>query len=187
MNATSLLPLCILPCALCTFTPAFAGDKAIGSGDTLVFLGDSITDFGAKRSHGYPNLVVKGLAANGIDVAWHGAGIAGDTSADMLGRFDRDVTARKPDVVTISAGVNDVWFHKATFETFCANERSMVAKAKAAGARVVLLSPTTAAGENDRDDLRRFAAGGIWFVTDHCGMDQLVFVGIKLSAPAALS
>lgn len=159
MNATSLLPLCILPCALCISMPAFAGDKAIGSGDTLVFLGDSITDFGAKRSHGYPNLVVKGLAANGIDVEWHGAGIAGDTSADMLGRFDRDVAARKPDVVTISAGVNGVWFNKATFETFCANERAMVEKAKAAGARVVLLSPTTAAGENDRDDLRRFAAG----------------------------
>ena len=138
---------------------AHGGEKAIQSGQTLVFMGDSITDYGASRSHGYPNLVVKGLAANGIHVTWYGAGIAGDTSADMLGRFDADVIAKNPDVVTISAGVNDCWFNKATYEQFCTNELAMVAKAKAAGAKAVLLSPTTAGGETDRDDIRRFAAG----------------------------
>ena len=137
---------------------AQGGEKLIQSGQTLVFMGDSITDYGASRSHGYPNLVVKGLAANGIDVAWHGVGIAGNTSADMLGRFDADVIAKNPDVVTISAGVNDCWFGKVNYEQFCTNELAMVAKAKAAGAKTVLLSPTTAGGETDRDDIRRFAA-----------------------------
>ena len=136
---------------------ACGGEKLIQSGQTLVFMGDSITDYGATRTHGYPNLVVKGLAANGINVTWHGVGIAGNTSADMLGRFDADVIAKNPDVVTISAGVNDCWFKSVTHEQFCANELSMVAKAKAAGAKAVLLSPTTAGGETDRDDIRRYA------------------------------
>ena len=145
---------------------AHGGEKLIQSGQTLVFMGDSITDYGASRSHGYPNLVVKGLAANGIDVTWHGAGIAGDTSSNMLARFDVDVIAKNPDVVTISAGVNDCWFNKATYEQFCSNELAMVAKVKAAGAKTVLLSPTTAGGETDRDDIRRFAAGVRRIVAD---------------------
>ena len=44
------------------------GEKVVKNGDTLVFMGDSITDYGASRTHGYPNLVVKGLAPNGIAV-----------------------------------------------------------------------------------------------------------------------
>ena len=135
------------------------GEKVVKNGDTLVFMGDSITDYGASRTHGYPNLVVKGLATNGIAVTWHGVGIAGNTSTDMLNRFDTDVIAKHPDVVTISAGVNDCWFNKTTYEQFCANELAMVAKVKAAGAKTVLLSPTTAGGEIDRDDIRHYADG----------------------------
>ena len=145
-----------------TAVAAFAacgGEKVVKSGDTLVFMGDSITDYGATRTHGYPNLVVKGLAANGINVTWHGAGIAGNTSSNMLARFDADVIAKNPSVVTISAGVNDCWFGQVTYEQFCANELAMVAKVKAAGAKAVLLPPTTAGGETDRDDIRRFAGG----------------------------
>ena len=135
------------------------GEKLVKSGDTLVFMGDSITDYGASRTHGYPNLVVKGLATNGIAVTWHGVGIAGNTSTDMLNRFDTDVIAKHPDVVTISAGVNDCWFNKTTYEQFCSNELAMVAKVKAAGAKTVLLSPTTAGSEIDRDDIRHYADG----------------------------
>ena len=138
---------------------AQGGEKVIKTGDKLVFMGDSITEFGKNRTHGYVNLVVKGLAANGINPTWVGVGIQGDTSGDMLARFDRDVVAENPDVVTISAGVNDCWFNKVTYEQFCTNELAMVAKVKAAGAKAVLLSPTTAGGETDRDDIRRFAAG----------------------------
>ena len=100
-------------------------------------------------------------AANGIDVTWYGAGVKGDKSAAMLARFDADVLAHDPDVVTISAGVNDVWYQDAnsTYEKFYANELQMVAKTKAAGAVPVLLSPTTAAGEAENGEIRRYAAG----------------------------
>ena len=158
---------CILAVALAA--AAFAaqgGEKLVKTGDKLVFMGDSITEFGKNRTHGYVNLVVKGLAANGINPTWVGVGIQGDTSGDMLARFDRDVVAENPDVVTISAGVNDI-YKRVAFATYCQNERAMVAKVKAAGAKAVLLSPTTAGyGEPDTDELRKFVGGVKGIVAD---------------------
>ena len=155
--------LAALACAVAFAAPfaAVAGEKIVKNGDTLVFMGDSITWYGVTNRHGYVNLVVRGLAANGIDVTWYGAGVKGDKSAAMLARFDADVIAHDPDVVTISAGVNDVWYQDAnsTYEKFYANELQMVAKTKAAGAVPVLLSPTTAAGEAENGEIRRYAAG----------------------------
>ena len=127
--------------AFCVAGLAFAaqaGEKQISSGQKLVFMGDSITDYGWSRSHGYPNLVLKGLAANGIslekNVTAFGVGVAGEKSDDMLKRFDDDVVAKDPDVVTISAGVNDILFNN-TYDFFCQNMQSMVAKAKAQARR----------------------------------------------------
>ena len=37
------------------------------------------------------------------------SGISGNTSRDLLERFDRDVVARNPDWVSICIGINDVW------------------------------------------------------------------------------
>lgn len=134
-------------------------DKVVKSSDTLVFMGDSITEFGKNRTHGYVNLVVKGLAANGINPTWYGVGVQGDTSINMLDRFDRDVISKNPTVVTISAGVNDI-HQSVAYATYCQKEREMVAKAKNAGAKVVMLSPTTAGyGETDTDELRKFVGG----------------------------
>ena len=86
---------------------ASGGDKVIKDGDTLVFMGDSITQFGKNSVDGYLRLVVKGLAANGIDVKWHGVGISGQTAVQMKNRFKADVIDKHPNVVTIFAGVND--------------------------------------------------------------------------------
>ena len=37
------------------------------------------------------------------------SGIGGNTSRDLLQRFDRDVVSLKPDWVSICIGINDVW------------------------------------------------------------------------------
>ena len=73
-----------------------------------------------------------------------GAGISGHKSNDMLARLDRDVIGRKPDWVTISCGVNDVW-HGATgvpLEPYKKNMTEIVDKCQAAGIKVVLLTST---------------------------------------------
>ena len=157
----SLLKGMLFACVASVAFLSQGGEKVVKNGDTLVFMGDSITWYGVTNRHGYVNLVVRGLAANGIDVTWYGVGVKGDKSAAMLARFDADVIAHNPDVVTISAGVNDIWYQDAnsTYEKFYANELQMVAKTKAAGAVPVLLSPTTAAGEAENGEIRRYAAG----------------------------
>jgi lysophospholipase L1-like esterase len=74
-------------------------------GDTLAFVGDSITAGGASS---YPGLVVHGLKTKGIRVKPVYAGIPGNKSSDMLLRLDR-VLMTEPDFLFLSVGVNDVW------------------------------------------------------------------------------
>lgn len=79
----------------------------ITSGQTLVCLGDSIT----QADPGYVSLLAALIAAKyperGIGVV--NAGIGGHKAPDMRARLGRDVLAHRPDWVTISVGINDVW------------------------------------------------------------------------------
>jgi lysophospholipase L1-like esterase len=69
----------------------------------LVFIGDSITD-----GNTYPLLIHQALADAGQPVPiCLNAGVAGDTAAGMRKRLKRDVLARRPTLVLLSAGVND--------------------------------------------------------------------------------
>lgn len=72
----------------------------------IVCLGDSITELG-EGPGGYVSLMRAALADRGIEVI--NAGIGGHRSNDMLARLNRDVLRHRPDLVTISCGVNDVW------------------------------------------------------------------------------
>ena len=136
-----------------------AGEKLVSAGQTVVFLGDSITHYGVKNPYGYVQLVVKGLSANGIELKWFGAGIPGNKALHMNARFDKDVLARKPDLVTISAGVNDVWFAgpDCTLEKYRVDMEQMIERGKAAGVKVVLLTPTTAMGEFNNPNIVKYA------------------------------
>ena len=67
----------------------------------IVFLGDSITD-----GHTLPLLLRQALGA-GAPVCIN-AGVAGDTAADMKKRLERDVLPRRPTLVALSVGINDV-------------------------------------------------------------------------------
>ena len=148
---------CILHCAFCL--TAFAGDKVIKNGDTLVFMGDSITQFGKDTEAGYLRLVVRGLEANGVRVTWHGAGISGNTSAQMRARFQKDVIDRKPQVVTILAGVNDClggWPEKTASTPD--DVSAMADMAIEAGITPVLLSPTGGAVETFPQPLLDYVA-----------------------------
>jgi isoamyl acetate esterase len=83
---------------------------ALKKGDRIVFLGDSITAAGVGPK-GYVTLIKKQLAEKhpdlGIEVI--GAGISGNKVPDLQKRLDKDVIARKPTLVVIYIGINDVW------------------------------------------------------------------------------
>jgi len=128
-----------------------AGDAPgeLKKGDRIVFLGDSITQGGGGPT-GYVTLIEKALAGAhkdlGIEVV--NAGISGNKVADLRGRIDRDVIAKQPTVVVIYIGINDVWHgeHDPARGTaagaFEAGLRELIGKCKAAGARVVLCTPS---------------------------------------------
>ena len=76
----------------------------------IVMMGDSITQMGGQPK-GYVTLVDTTLKAafpnQPIEVI--NVGIGGQKAPDMRERFKRDVIDRKPEIVTLSVGVNDVW------------------------------------------------------------------------------
>jgi hypothetical protein len=59
---------------------------AVKNSESIAFLGDSITQFGADLPGGYVRLVISGLKANGITVTPYPAGISGHKSNQMLER-----------------------------------------------------------------------------------------------------
>ncbi len=121
-------------------------ELGLKSGDQIVAIGDSITraggylhDMDAVLAAQYPELKLPKI----INV-----GVSGNRSGDLIKRFEKDVLAKKPQVVTISIGVNDVWHRldkphdPQVLTDFTADVTSLVDQAQKAGIRVVLVTPT---------------------------------------------
>ncbi len=118
-----------------------AGPQA---GQKVAFMGDSITANGWAHTAGYVHLIAKALEDQSRKIEVIPAGVSGNTSKDMLARLDRDVLSKKPDWMTLSCGVNDVW-HGANgvpLDEYQKNITSIVDQATAAGIKVVLLTST---------------------------------------------
>ncbi len=179
--------------------PALAPDASgrVGAGTPLqnvhriVCLGDSITQFG-EGPNGYVGLMRAYLAQaypqNGFEVV--NAGVSGNTSNDELGRFDRDVLQKKPDLLTVSVGVNDVWhgFNSKSpqgggpggvaLPVYRANVEKMVTEAQARGIEVVLLSPTVI-GEDLNDPRNALATGYLAALRDIARRHKCLFIDMR--------
>jgi len=130
-----------------------SADLLVKDGQTVAFLGDSITEQGWGFPGGYVKLTVAGLQTLGVKITPIPAGIGGQTSREMLARFGTDIVAKKPDWVTISCGVNDVW-HGAggvSLEGYEKNVTAMVDQAQTAGIKVMLMTATVI-GENPGEE-----------------------------------
>ncbi|MBQ6329235.1 MAG: hypothetical protein IJI35_09505, partial [Kiritimatiellae bacterium] len=149
----------ILSLAAAVALVANGGQKVIKNGDTLVFMGDSITQFGKDTVDGYLRLVVQGLAANNINVTWYGVGISGQTAVQMKNRFQNDVVAKSPNVCTIFAGVNDCGSNWPDNTSSTPDDvAAMADMAINAGITPVLLSPTGVNGEGFKQNVCDYAA-----------------------------
>ena len=104
----------------------------------VIFFGDSITQMGVQPG-GYVDLISKKLAPSDYEII--GAGIGGNKVYDLFLRLEDDVLNKKPDVVVVYIGVNDVW-HKLTSHTgtdedkFIKFYQALITKIQAGGARL---------------------------------------------------
>jgi len=115
--------------------------------DRIIFLGDSITQSGV-LADGYITLASEQIAKQypDLDIALIGAGINGHRVPNCQKRLDRDVLQKKPSIVLIYIGVNDVWHWQhnrgTTLDDFEAGLRNMIARIQVQGARVILCTPS---------------------------------------------
>ena len=131
-------------------------------GERIVFLGDSITQ-GGVGPKGYVTKIKETLQAKhkDLDIEIIGAGISGNKVPNLQSRVDKDVIAKKPTIVYIYIGINDVWHGEkdpargTTPEKFEAGLKEVIGKCTATGARVILCTPTVIgekkAGANSLD------------------------------------
>lgn len=124
-----------------------AGEVVIKDGDSIAFMGDSLTQLGnVHKPNGYIHLVIEGLKAAGVNATPIPVGIGGNTTRHMLARLEKDVIAKKPVWMTLNSGINDAG--PISVEEFGTNITKIVDQASAAGIKVILMTTTIGAGEN---------------------------------------
>jgi lysophospholipase L1-like esterase len=131
----------------------------------IIFFGDSITQAGVQPG-GYVDLIKKALGTEKYDVI--GAGIGGNKVYDLYLRMEDDVLNKKPDLVVIYIGVNDVWHKQSSrtgtdYDKFIGFYNALIKKIQNNGAKVVLCTPAVIgekkAGANEMDaELDRYSA-----------------------------
>lgn len=113
----------------------------------IVFFGDSITQMGINKG-GYIDRMQTFINEKGMQNRYQlmGAGVGGNKVYDLYLRMEEDVMAKKPNIVVIYVGINDVW-HKTSgigtdiekYERFYV---AIIKKLQAKKASVVLCTPT---------------------------------------------
>lgn len=141
-----LLPLLVTSLALAVSPLFCAAAILVKNGESVAFLGDSITQGGAATPGGYVRLVESGLASQGVKITVIPAGIGGNKSDQMLARLEKDVLSKKPAWMTLSCGVNDVW-HGArgqgiSLEDYKTNITAILDRCEQAGVKVLILTAT---------------------------------------------
>lgn len=134
----------------------------------MVFFGDSITEAGVQAG-GYIAQIRDSLRAAGKDKQFDllGAGIGGNKVYDLYLRLEEDVLDRKPDVVVLYVGVNDVW-HRQMFGTGTDADKfqkfylALIQKFQKKGIKVIVCTPACIGerlgGKNQMDsELDRFS------------------------------
>jgi lysophospholipase L1-like esterase/predicted esterase len=127
---------------------------------TIVCLGDSVTGVyyhtGGRRA--YPEMleVATKQAIPNANVKVINAGISGHSTDQGLARLDRDVLMHKPDLVTISFGLNDMT--RVSEQQYGKNLETLIARCRDAKAQVVLCTPNAVINTGGRpiEKLKRY-------------------------------
>ena len=149
----SSLPL-VLAFLLAGLVNQMNAQVELKKGDRVVFLGDSITQAGA-RPGGYVSLFQQAVEEQfgEAEIEVIGAGISGHKVPDCQKRLDRDVLSRKPTQVVIYIGINDVW--RSTSNRGTSREDyeqglvDLVTRIRESGSGVILCTPSVIGEKTD--------------------------------------
>lgn len=140
------LPLVVLCVVLGRGTPAAdaAAATPLKANERIVFFGDSITVQGSEPN-GFLRTIYAQLQTKykdlHVDVV--NAGVASNQITHLQRRVESDVIARKPTLVVIYIGINDVYaFPEPNKEGFATGLKEVIAKIEKSGARVILCTPS---------------------------------------------
>ena len=127
----------------------------IENSDRIVFLGDSITELGV-QPYGYVTLLRDSLTKKHPNITVIGAGVSGNRVPQLQERLDRDVLSKKPTIVIIYIGINDVWHfllngNGTPKDKYEAGLGDIIERIQKADARVILCTPTVI-GEKHHGD-----------------------------------
>jgi lysophospholipase L1-like esterase len=151
--------------------PMSFSDLQIKDGETVLFMGDSITDAGRREDKGrrlgwgYVAYIADLLAAlypeRSLNIVNHG--ISGDRVIELRQRWEADVIAHQPDWVSISIGINDVWRrfaglleHAVGIEEYTRLYRELLDRTKEATSAKLILMETSVLGEDCDNDSNRY-------------------------------
>ncbi|OGV68272.1 MAG: G-D-S-L family lipolytic protein [Lentisphaerae bacterium RIFOXYA12_FULL_48_11] len=139
--------------------------QTLKKNDRIVFLGDSITAAG-KGPQGYITMIKHSLETThkDLEIDIIGAGIGGHKVPNLQARLQRDVLDKKPTIVFVYIGINDVWHWKknnegvlaggTTKENFEAGLKEIIGKIKDANARPILCTASVIGEKNDGSNER---------------------------------
>jgi lysophospholipase L1-like esterase len=169
--------------AAVTLTSCMGETMTLRKGERIIFLGDSITEQGVEPT-GYVTLIRNELNARhpdlGIEVL--GAGISGNKVTDLQNRLSKDVIEKKPDIVVIYIGINDVWHwtmpnHQgSTKEQFEGGLREIIARIQYSGAEVILCTPSVIGEKPDSSNAQDA------MLSEYCAISRKVAkdLGVRL-------
>ncbi|MBI1368276.1 MAG: hypothetical protein GC162_06445 [Planctomycetes bacterium] len=112
------------------------------AGDTIVFLGDSITHQCLYTQYVEDYFYTRYPA---MRVHFYNSGVSGDIAADALKRFDIDVAELHPKYVTILLGMNDASYRdwdKGTFDRYEHDMTEVLDRISKLGATAIAMKPT---------------------------------------------
>jgi lysophospholipase L1-like esterase len=133
----------------------YAGEIPVKNGETIAFVGDSITKFG-DRPDGFIHLVMDGLKQSGVNAKMIPAGIGGNKSDDILKRLP-EILDHKTEWMVLQCGTNDVGHGEngVSLEDYKKNMTAILDAAQRAGVKVMLVTPSMHTERAESDNNRK--------------------------------
>jgi lysophospholipase L1-like esterase len=145
---------------------------SLNANDTILFQGDSITDWGRKKTetepnsfamlgNGYAYLSAADLLLNNPDKNFkiYNKGVSGNKVYQLADRWETDCLAIKPNVLSIMIGVNDFWHtltngYTGTIETYRTDYKKLLDRTKQAlpDVKFIIGEPFAVKGVKSVDD-----------------------------------